>query len=173
MRYLIILFLVLSACAKNGSDGASGANGSNGTNGIDGANGINGKDGTNGTNGSNGTNGANGTDNHIVGYYSCLGSPATGSWSSVYLNYSIAIFNSGDIFVSLNVSGIGNTNVSRSVFYSSQQNGASDGSVTLAIDNFNIVTVSINAQDQLVVAFVGTIETITFTNTLTCNYQSF
>lgn len=170
MRYLIILFLVLSACAKNGKDGANGVNG---TNGIDGANGINGTNGKDGTNGSNGTNGTNGTDNHIVGYYSCLGSPATGSWSSVYLNYSIAIFNSGDIFVSLNISGLGNTNVSRSVFYSYNQNGATNGQVTLAIDNNNMVTVSINAQDQLVVAFVGTVETITFTNTLTCNYQSF
>lgn len=153
---LIILFLFLSACAKNGSDGATGPQGAQG---LPGSNGI------------NGTNGTNGTDNKIAGSISCMGYPASsGFWLNSYIIYNYTQFNSGDVFVSLSVNGLQQFNVSATSIYSSMQNGAIDGSITAIIDNSNWVKASLTIENKMIVEFKGDNPSV-FTDTITCNKQ--
>ena len=161
MKYILIaLFLMLGACAKNGSDGSPGVSGASGSNGIDGTNGVDGIAGVDGT---------NGTDNKIIKTYNCIGAPiAAGSWSVMNISYAVSVMTSGDMFVSLIVYGLQDFNVSTSKFYSYGQDGAADGTAAVMIDNNNAIYVKFNAQDKLIVEMVGTIDPGVYTDTLTC-----
>lgn len=161
MKYILILFLMLGACAKNGSDGAAGPAGPQGVAGI------------NGTNGTNGNNGANGTDNKIIGTIHCSGFVAnTGFWSNTNISYYLAYFASRDIFVSLQVNGLQQFNVSNSMMYSNNQNGSINGFISTMIDNSNWVEITLDSNTIINVEFKGDNPAV-FNNTIICNVVNF
>lgn len=113
-------------------------------NGNDGEKGLAGKDGAKGSDGLDGFDGADGqdgTDNRIVASFLCQGTINSSNnqglsvGNGINFSYSVAKMASGDIFVTGTISNA-SEQTSQTQFYSSQQNGAQNASVTITDDYY-------------------------------------
>lgn len=116
MLKFVILVLIMTGCGTDGDDGKNGKDGAPGVAGI---------------------NGKNGDDNHIILTKYCTLKPSTGYLNGSLLAYNASILTSGDTFINVDLNTGGNFNNTNSMYYAFTQYGAINQSITLAVDGYN------------------------------------